>query len=79
MLLILELFALVYSYIAKTLYGDDDDEEDAPQKNTNIDEPKLIGLHPVSNEKVCFKFYSSLSMGLVTCYLALNELHNLMN
>ncbi|XP_044477856.1 uncharacterized protein LOC123205105 [Mangifera indica] len=34
---------------------DDDDEEDAPQKNTNIDEPKLIGLHPVSNEKVLLK------------------------
>ncbi|KAJ0030718.1 hypothetical protein Pint_12667 [Pistacia integerrima] len=42
------------SYIAKTLYGDDD-EEDAPQKNTNVEEPKLIGLHPGSNEKVLLK------------------------
>ncbi|KAL9442712.1 hypothetical protein AB3S75_016150 [Citrus x aurantiifolia] len=42
------------SYIAKTLYGDDD-EEDTLQRNTNVDEPKLIGHHPASNEKVLLK------------------------
>ena len=41
-------------YIARTLYGDDDDEDAAP-KNHNVEEPKLLGLHPGSNEKVCFK------------------------
>ncbi|KAH9798449.1 Omega-protein [Citrus sinensis] len=41
-------------YIAKTLYGDDD-EEDTLQRNTNVDEPKLIGHHPASKEKVLLK------------------------
>ncbi|KAJ4826148.1 hypothetical protein Tsubulata_030556 [Turnera subulata] len=41
-------------YIAKTLYGDDDDEE-TPQTNHIVEEPKLLGLHPVSNEKVLMK------------------------
>lgn len=51
LLLTLEVVLLAYSYIAKTLYGDDD-EEDTLQRNTNVDEPKLIGHHPASNEKV---------------------------
>lgn len=38
-------------YIAKTLYGDEE-EEAVPQNNTTIEEPKLLGLHPVSKEKV---------------------------
>lgn len=42
------------NYIAKTLYGDDD-EDDTLQRNTNVDEPKLIGHHPASNEKVLLK------------------------
>lgn len=42
------------NYIAKTLYGDDD-EDDTLQRNTNVDEPKLIGHHPASNEKVFLK------------------------
>ncbi|KAG6706212.1 hypothetical protein I3843_07G206400 [Carya illinoinensis] len=40
-------------YIAKTLYGDDD-EEVAPQKN-NIEEPKVLGINPGSTEKVLLK------------------------
>ncbi|CAK7354374.1 unnamed protein product [Dovyalis caffra] len=40
-------------YIAKTLYGDDDEEEN-PQ-STNTDEPKVLGVHPTSNEKVFLK------------------------
>lgn len=41
-----------YRYIAKTLYGDEEEEE-SPQKSTTIEEPKLLGLNPGSNEKVC--------------------------
>ncbi|KAK4746766.1 hypothetical protein SAY87_025803 [Trapa incisa] len=41
-------------YIAKTLYGEEE-EEDAPQNSTTIEEPKLLGLHPVSNEKILLK------------------------
>ncbi|GLU01104.1 hypothetical protein SLE2022_184290 [Rubroshorea leprosula] len=41
-------------YIAKTLYGDDEDTE-TPRKSNNIEEPKLLGLHPSSNEKVFLK------------------------
>lgn len=52
-LLILKLFDVLYSYIARTLYGEEE-EEDATPKNKSVEEPKLLGLHPVSNEKVCF-------------------------
>ncbi|MCH98732.1 DNA topoisomerase, partial [Trifolium medium] len=38
-------------YIAKTLYGGDDEEEDTPQQNTTIEEPKLLGFNSGSNEK----------------------------
>ncbi|GLT85103.1 hypothetical protein SLE2022_033040 [Rubroshorea leprosula] len=41
-------------YIAKTLYGDDEDE-DTPQKSNTVEEPKMLGLHPSSNEKVFLK------------------------
>ncbi|KAK3211114.1 hypothetical protein Dsin_015820 [Dipteronia sinensis] len=41
-------------YIARTLYGDDDDEDAAP-KNQSVEEPKLLGLHPGSNEKILLK------------------------
>ncbi|XP_044464967.1 DNA topoisomerase 1-like isoform X2 [Mangifera indica] len=42
-------------YIAKTLYGDEDEEEDAPEKSSSVEEPRLIGLHPGSHEKVLLK------------------------
>uniref|UniRef100_A0A803MF28 DNA topoisomerase n=1 Tax=Chenopodium quinoa TaxID=63459 RepID=A0A803MF28_CHEQI len=41
-------------FIAKTLYGEEDDDE-APQNNLAVEEPKLLGLHPVSGEKVLLK------------------------
>ncbi|XWS26087.1 hypothetical protein CRYUN_Cryun26dG0000800 [Craigia yunnanensis] len=40
-------------YIAKTLYGDE--EEESPQKSNSVEEPKLLGLNPGSNEKVFLK------------------------
>lgn len=44
-------FLVSVRYIAKTLYGEDE-EEVTPQNNNSVEEPKLLGLHPVSNEKV---------------------------
>ncbi|ONI33990.1 hypothetical protein PRUPE_1G457500 [Prunus persica] len=41
-------------YIAKTLYGDDEEEESTP-KNSSMEEPKVLGLSPGSNEKVLLK------------------------
>ncbi|KAI4380217.1 hypothetical protein MLD38_006434 [Melastoma candidum] len=41
-------------YIAKTLYGEEEDDP-TPQSNTAIEEPKLLGVHPVSDEKVFLK------------------------
>ncbi|XP_023536595.1 uncharacterized protein LOC111797719 [Cucurbita pepo subsp. pepo] len=41
-------------YIAKTLYGEDE-EEVTPQNNQSVEEPKLLGLHPVSSEKILLK------------------------
>ncbi|GMJ07065.1 hypothetical protein like AT4G31210 [Hibiscus trionum] len=41
-------------YIAKTLYGEEEEEE-SPQKSNNVEEPKLLGLHPGSNEKIFLK------------------------
>ncbi|KAL2584197.1 hypothetical protein AAZV13_14G115500 [Glycine max] len=41
-------------YIAKTLYGTEE-EEDASQPNTRIEEPKLLGVTSGSNEKVLLK------------------------
>ncbi|XP_054797970.1 uncharacterized protein LOC129303012 isoform X2 [Prosopis cineraria] len=41
-------------YIAKTLYGEDE-EEVIDQNNTKIEEPKVLGVHPGSNEKVLLK------------------------
>lgn len=38
-------------YIAKTLYGVEE-EEDTPQPNTTIEEPKLLGVNSGLNEKV---------------------------
>ncbi|KNA16878.1 hypothetical protein SOVF_085180 [Spinacia oleracea] len=41
-------------YIAKTLYGEED-EDDAPQNNLAVEEPKLLGTHPASGDKVLLK------------------------
>ncbi|XP_010257889.1 PREDICTED: uncharacterized protein LOC104597850 [Nelumbo nucifera] len=41
-------------YIAKMIYGDDE-EEVTPQKQDMFAEPKLLGLNPGSNEKVLLK------------------------
>ncbi|KAL7230370.1 hypothetical protein ACSBR2_008791 [Camellia fascicularis] len=41
-------------YIAKTLYGDDD-EEVTPQNSDTVEEPKCLGLYPGSNEKILLK------------------------
>ncbi|XWS72901.1 hypothetical protein CRYUN_Cryun02cG0079300 [Craigia yunnanensis] len=41
-------------YIAKTLYGDEEGAE-SPQKTNSVEEPKLLGLNPGSNEKVFLK------------------------
>ncbi|VVB10885.1 unnamed protein product [Arabis nemorensis] len=41
-------------FIAKTLYGEDEDEDDPP-RNTCVEEPKLLGLHPNTSEKVILK------------------------
>ncbi|XP_024005076.1 uncharacterized protein LOC18030190 isoform X1 [Eutrema salsugineum] len=41
-------------FIAKTLYGEDEDDDDPP-KNTCVEEPKLLGLHPNTSEKVILK------------------------
>ncbi|XP_057740994.1 uncharacterized protein LOC130958110 [Arachis stenosperma] len=42
-------------YIAKTLYGAEEEEEDSPHLNTRIEEPKVLGVNSVSNEKVLLK------------------------
>ncbi|KAI4316196.1 hypothetical protein L6164_024199 [Bauhinia variegata] len=42
-------------YIAKTLYGEDEEEEDTPNNNIAVEEPKLLGVHPNSKEKVLLK------------------------
>ncbi|KAL9376010.1 hypothetical protein Peur_030130 [Populus x canadensis] len=40
-------------YIAKTLYGDDEEEETPQDTNdTNVDETKLLDVHPTSEEKI---------------------------
>lgn len=41
-------------YIAKTLYGTEE-EEDASQPNSRVEEPKLLGVTSGSYEKVCFR------------------------
>lgn len=41
-------------YIAKTLYGGCE-EPDVPERNNSVEEPKLLGLHPSSGEKILLK------------------------
>ncbi|XP_057958893.1 uncharacterized protein LOC131151636 [Malania oleifera] len=40
-------------YIARTFFGDDD--EDVPPQNNSVEEPKMIGLHPGTSEKILLK------------------------
>uniref|UniRef100_A0A7N0ZYZ6 DNA topoisomerase n=1 Tax=Kalanchoe fedtschenkoi TaxID=63787 RepID=A0A7N0ZYZ6_KALFE len=45
-------------YIARTLYGGDEDNDGAEvdsQRQTTVEEPKLIGMHPSTSEKVLLK------------------------
>ncbi|KAG8367113.1 hypothetical protein BUALT_Bualt16G0038800 [Buddleja alternifolia] len=42
-------------YIAKTLYGEDDEDITPEDQKNNVQEPKLLGLNPGSNEKVLLK------------------------
>ncbi|KAI7756466.1 hypothetical protein M8C21_029400 [Ambrosia artemisiifolia] len=42
-------------YIAKTLYGEDDNDDSSPESGKAVEEPKLIGLHPDSGEKILLK------------------------
>ncbi|KAL7168627.1 hypothetical protein ACSBR2_038963 [Camellia fascicularis] len=48
------LLQKLHLYIAKTLYGDDD-EEVTPQNSSTVEEPKCLGLYPGSNEKILLK------------------------
>ncbi|KAL9328937.1 hypothetical protein ACSQ67_003940 [Phaseolus vulgaris] len=48
------LFQIRVGYIAKTLYGTEE-EEDASQPSTRVEEPKLLGVTSASNEKVLLK------------------------
>ncbi|KAL9226931.1 hypothetical protein vseg_002687 [Gypsophila vaccaria] len=41
-------------FIAKTLYGEEEEDE-APQNVITVEEPKLLGTHPNSGEKVLLK------------------------
>ncbi|XP_050366925.1 uncharacterized protein LOC126785323 [Argentina anserina] len=41
-------------YIAKTLYSNEEDDDETP-KNEKVEAPKLLGLSPGSNEKVYLK------------------------
>ncbi|XP_074294863.1 uncharacterized protein LOC141622763 isoform X2 [Silene latifolia] len=41
-------------FIAKTLYGEEEEDE-AHQNNNLVQEPKLLGTHPTSGEKVLLK------------------------
>ncbi|MFS7889216.1 putative DNA topoisomerase [Helianthus anomalus] len=42
-------------YIAKTLYGEDDNDDSSPENGRAVEEPKLLGLHPDSGEKILLK------------------------
>nr|GMD04585.1 DNA topoisomerase 1-like isoform X1 [Ipomoea batatas] len=42
-------------YIAKTLYGEQDEDTASEDNTNNMDEPTLLGVHPSSNEKVLLK------------------------
>ena len=48
-------------YIAKTIYGAEE-EDDASQPNTTIEEPKILGVNSGSNEKVCLRSQSNCTL-----------------
>lgn len=44
---------LWYRYIAKTIHGgDDDDDDEVSSENHNLEEPKVLGVKPGTDEKV---------------------------
>ncbi|GMQ07543.1 hypothetical protein CsSME_00051694 [Camellia sinensis var. sinensis] len=60
-------------YIAKTLYGDDD-EEVTPQNSGTVEEPKCLGLYLGSNEKkLITAFNILLKNGPYGFYVQLGE------
>lgn len=42
-------------YISQTLYGEEDDDTTLDQPKRSVEEPKLLGLHPGTQEKVLLK------------------------
>lgn len=42
----------IVRYIAKTLYGEEDEDITSEDTKRNVEPPKLLGVHPSSNEKV---------------------------
>lgn len=68
----LRLWKCWYRYIAKTIYGGDDDDDDGEdsRKTEITSEPKVLGLHPTSNEKVHSPFPLSpfRTLDLTVCF-----------
>lgn len=42
----------IIRYIAKTLYGEEDEDISSEDTKRSVEPPKLLGVHPSSNEKV---------------------------
>ncbi|KAH0707722.1 hypothetical protein KY285_010795 [Solanum tuberosum] len=42
-------------YIAKTFYGEEDEDITSEDTKRNVEPPKLLGVHPSSNEKILMK------------------------
>ncbi|XP_057769931.1 uncharacterized protein LOC130989828 isoform X3 [Salvia miltiorrhiza] len=42
-------------YIAQTLYGEENDDDTQDPQKRNVEEPKVLGLHPGSGEKILLK------------------------
>lgn len=42
-------------YIAKTIHGDDDDDDEGTTEHHNLEEPKVLGVKPGSDEKILLK------------------------
>lgn len=42
-------------YIAKTLYGEEDEDISSEDTKRSVEPPKLLGVHPSSNEKILMK------------------------
>lgn len=41
-----------FRYIAKTLYGEQDEDTASEDNTRSMEEPTFLGVHPSSNEKV---------------------------